>query len=233
MDVKTLIKQSLDRSERGWLPNQDLTELEKLVIKNDLIIPVSYKELKQFTQEQISMFCHVHAIYQFPTTELIEFLKQEIPDLESSIEIGAGNGHIGRNVGIKMFDSKLQDEPLMKVHYGSLKIPTIKYGKDIIKMDGIAAVMAYKPKTVLGCWITGKIPGGVSISDIEGIDEVRMFKHGVTKYVHVGNLNTHRLKPTILEFLGAKLNFKQIQAPWLITRSMSYKQNIIQIFTKK
>lgn len=220
--------------QTNYIPKQDITELEKLMIMEDgSIRPILFRETARFTQEQISTFCVLYGLYQFPTIELILWLRNEIGDLSEAIEIGAGNGCIGRSVGVRMYDSKVQEEPEMRAHYQSLGQPIITYGKDVIKMDGLAAIIATRPKVVLGCWITGKKKGGVRISDVVGVEEERMFKHGVTKYIHVGNLNTHLTKPIMQKANGLGVNVTTVYQPWLVTRSLNYDRNIIHVFTKK
>ena len=82
-------------------PNIDIKPLEDLMLRDGKIIAVPFNSLNKFPQEQISLFCHKHALYQIPTTELIDFIKNEI-GCAQVIEIGSGNGCMGRSLGIKM-----------------------------------------------------------------------------------------------------------------------------------
>lgn len=214
--------------------DQDISKLENVMIGSDgLIKPILFKNAAEFTQDQISIFCVKYGLYQFPTVELIKFLQDEIGAINNAIEIGAGNGCIGRNVGVKMYDSYLQEQPDMKAYYAALKQPTIKYGKDVQNMDALIAIDVHRPETVIGCWITGKRVGGMRISDITGVQEEKMFSLGVKKYIHVGNLNTHMNKPIMRFINNLGVHCTCVHAPWLITRSLSYEMNVIHLFTKQ
>lgn len=207
--------------------NYKLVEL--LVTTNGAITPVPFHLLSEFTQEEITTFCHRYALYQVPTVELILFLIQQIGN-SRAIEIGAGNGCIGRHLGIKMYDSYLQERPEIKQYYEEVMLqPTISYGKDVINMDGMEAVKKYQPETVVGCWITTKNPHGYSIADVSGIEEPLLFQHGVKKYIHVGNALTHAAKPLIF---GPTIKCTEMHFDWLLSRSMSRVHNVIYIFEK-
>lgn len=204
--------------------NKKLYEL--LVSKSGLIMPVSFDVLKAFTQEEISVFCHKHAVYRLPVLELLDFLKTEIGD-RIAMEIGAGNGCIGRNLGIKMVDNHMQTFPEIRDHYKLMRQPTITYGNDVQRMDAIQAVKKYRPEVVIGCWITNKQKGGLTIADMYGIDEEMLFSNGVKKYIMVGNLLTHFDK-----VLLSTTTHTVYQFPWLVSRSMSRDKNIIFVFEK-
>jgi len=202
----------------------DISGLEKLFIKDGLIVPVPYADLKSFTQTQICVFCHKHAIYQLPTTELIEFLKAHTKDV-TAIEIGAGNGCIGRNVGIKMTDNKMQTWDDIKLTYLIAGQPVITYGQDVETIPAIDAIKRYKPETVIACWVTHKWVDDAHQGNYWGVQEEEIFTNGVKKYVHVGNWQTHVRKPIL-----KKVRFDIVQAPWIVSRSMSYEENVIFIF---
>src|ERR1700744_75875 len=113
----------------------DISSLESLLLRGNEIIPADFNDINQFSQNQISYFCLVYGVYQIPTTELIDFLKSQIDDKSRTIEIGSGNGCIGRALGIRMTDNKMQDEPFFKAYYQLIQQPTILYGDDVIKID--------------------------------------------------------------------------------------------------
>lgn len=206
------------------LNNVDIKPLEDLMIKDGKIIAVPFEELNKFSQEELSVFCHKHAIYQVPTTELIQFLKSEIGDL-SVLEIGSGNGCIGRSLEIKMTDNKLQLRPEVKIMYDIQGQPIIKYGEDVEELDAIKAVEKYCPQSIVACWVTHKFKEGMAIGNMYGIEEELLFELGVEKYIHVGNENTHGQKPILITHPVKKYKF-----PWLLSRSMKREDNIIYIF---
>ena len=200
------------------LKNYDCSELEKLLIKDGLLIPVAYEKLKRFPQEQLSVFCLKNGFYQLPTIELIDFLKEEIKGLKT-IEIGAGNGSIGRALKIPLTDSCLQEKPEIKAFYLMMQQAPIKYPKDIIPIDGNEAVKLLKPECVIASWLTDYRNGNAY-----GIDEIKIIK-SVKKYIHIGNEKTHGFKLALKKFKNRRFTFD-----WLISRSMEKNLNIIYIF---
>jgi hypothetical protein len=209
------------------LPNTDITELEKILVTNGKINNLPFDTLNAFTQEQLSVFCHKYAIYQLPTQELIQFISKQI-DGQPALEIGSGNGCIGRSLGIRMADNKMQNLPEIKFHYDMLRQPTITYGEDVEELDGIEAIKKYRPKVVVACWVTQKWKEGMEDGNMLGVEEELIFENGVEKYIHVGNEKTHASKVILDKFPVRKFKHKTI-----LSRSMAREQNIIYIFTKK
>lgn len=209
------------------MPNDiDISELESLILKDGKIIPVSYYELSRFSTNQLAMFGHKYAIYQYPTTELLDFINSEI-DRKPAIEIGSGNGCIGRNLGIKMTDNKQQEFPEIAAYYRLTGQPTITYGEDVEKIDANSAVKKYNPEVVVACWVTHKWASGGVSGNMHGPEEELMFENGVKKYIHVGNSSIHKDKPIL-----KKIPMKKVIAPWVISRSVKPEFNVIYIFSR-
>lgn len=205
-----------------------IKSLEDLMIHDGKIVPVPFEMIKDVSQEQISLFCHKHALYQFPTTELIDFIKSEI-GTNSAIEIGAGNGCIGRSVGIHMTDNKMQTWDDIKKVYSVTGQPVITYGNDVEEIPALDAIERYRPKVVVACWVTHKWKDKMSTGNMYGVEEEKIFDYGVEKYIHVGNMNdtTGHLYKTILETREPK----RLRFPWLVSRSMKRELNTIYIFS--
>ena len=203
----------------------NINELEKHMVKDGKIMPISYQVLKTFSKEQLATFAHKYAIYQYPTVELLAFITSEIGDHRQAMEIGAGNGCFGRSLGIRMVDNYQQEMPQVKEMYDLAMQPTIKYGKDVEKIGGNEAVLKYKPKTVLACWVTDKWDNATKSGNYWGVKEEDLFNNGVKKYIHVGNDKTHLVKPIL-----KKIKHKKYYFPWLITRSLSTEANSIYVF---
>ncbi len=212
------------------LENENIHELEQLVIKDNKIQPIPFEAANRFTQSQISVFCLKHALYQFPTTELIDWLKNEI-GISKTIEIGAGNGVIGRNLGIQMTDNHMQTWPHIRYIYDNLKQPPIIYGKDVEEIPALDAIDRYKPETVLACWVTHKYAPGLTEGNQYGVEEEKMFIKGVKKYIHVGNETIHESKPLIKHMITPKGTMKRYWFPWLLSRSMQRTSNVIYVFS--
>src|SRR5271170_675184 len=77
---------------------------------------LSYKEYDKIDRIALKLFCHATGRYGLPTIELVEYLKELIGG-RSAIEIGAGNGDLGRHLGIPMTDSRLQEDPVIRERY--------------------------------------------------------------------------------------------------------------------
>ena len=88
-----------------------IIELAKEMISDGNIIhPVPYERIKDFTFDEINLFLRQTALYTFPTTELVEWLRSEIDDggefAPDAIEICCGSGWLGRELDIPITDSK-------------------------------------------------------------------------------------------------------------------------------
>lgn len=199
----------------------DLTVLNKEIMSKGLIEIKPYSYWNQFDLNTIYYFMHTHGIYVLPTLELIEWLKVNI--IGSAIEIGAGNGAIGRALGVPITDSKLQDSPEIKAFYEAFNQPTMKYPGDVEQMDAIEAIDKYSPDTVIGAFITHKFKPGMENGNMFGVEEELVLKK-VKKYINIGNLTTHKFKPIL------SLPNQQYAFNWLITRAVNQFENRIFVF---
>ena len=201
----------------------DLSHLENQIFNTEgHIIIKPYNFFNSYTENEIKYFMYVYGIYVLPTTELIETLKQII--IGKAIEIGAGNGAIGRELKIPITDSKMQDLPEIQLVYKMTNQPTVKYASDIEKLDALKAIELYQPDTVIGAFITHKYNG--IDGNMYGVQEEEILKK-VKRYINIGNLSTHRTKPLL------KLPHEQIYLHWMITRSNNQRDNRIFIFNQK
>lgn len=205
----------------------DTFEIERLLIKEGKLQPVSFNVLNKFTQTEISNFCALNGIYQIFTTELIEWLRNEIGD-NVAIEIGAGNGCLGRALSIPMYDNFMQTWAEIKGYYQMLGQKTVAYGNDVINADANDIIKNKRPEIVVAAWVTQKwqphYKEGVHEGNMFGVDETK-FKTRIRKYIHIGNENTHGAK----EILGLYPH-KAFHFPWLISRSMARDKNVIYVF---
>ncbi len=210
-----------------FLNKVDITKLEDLVLspitKQFALIP-TYEELNAFTQHEISMFCHKHGMYNFPVKEQIDWIKANF-STESMIEIGSGNGILAKALGIKATDSMQQLRPEIHAYYRKLNQPIVNYGHNVLKADAVEAVLTYKPKIVLGCWVTHKSSDPASFGNFWGIDEDFILAN-VDTYIVIGNDASHSHKPIM------KYPHKEYTFPWLISRTMKRDQNKIYVWGK-
>ena len=106
-------------------------ELDKLFLdENQKLISHPASVFHNIPNEELRVWCHANSIYQLPTTELLEFISENITG--KAIEIGAGNGCIGRALGIPITDSCLQEKNIeVRDYYHRNLQPTIKYPDDV------------------------------------------------------------------------------------------------------
>lgn len=199
--------------------------------KDGIIKPVDAVHISKFKQSELSAYCHQNAMYGIITVELVEIIKSLIKGFKS-IEIGSGNGTLGRSLNIPMFDNYMQNLPEILLMYSLSLQPTIKYGHDVIKMDALDAIKKYKPDIVIGSWITHKYDpikfemGG----NILGVDEVKMFDLGVKQYIMFGNEITHHCKPL---FNDTNYNVTRLESGAFYSRSLSKEYNRLYIIEKQ
>jgi hypothetical protein len=146
------------------------------------------------TVEERASFARRYGFYSFPTTELVDRLR-EIIDGRRAIEIGAGNGVLAEALGIIATDSRMQETPVIQLYYTKLGQATVPYGPNVVSCPASQAVRQFQPEVVLGCWITHKYDpkrhaeGG----SVFGVDEMDVLRH-CQQYVQVGNEFVHAAK---------------------------------------
>lgn len=206
----------------------DISHLEKLLLKNGLMIPVDYELIKDEPQENISNFCVQHGIYQIITTQLVDFIRNEIGG-QAAIEIGSGNGCLGRALGIPLTDNRMQEWPHIRHYYLLSQQQPINYPRDVQKLDAADAIKKFKPDVVVASWVTQKWKFGMGKNvgaNEHGIDETK-FKGLIKKYILVGNEDSHGDKDILLFKTFPVITYK---FDWLVSRSLSKQKNLIYIF---
>lgn len=156
------------------------------------VMPASF--WAQTTREERLVFGAKHGLYSFPTVELVDRLR-EIIDGRSAIEVGAGHGVLAEALGIVATDSHQQTMPKYRALYQAMGQPIVPYGPNVQKLDATAAVRKYRPRVVIGCWVTHRYdPLRPAAGGNEaGIDEGWLIDHCET-YVVVGNVKVHEHK---------------------------------------
>lgn len=181
-----------------------------------------YKNLNWF---DFRTFCHKYARYGIPTVELINFLDNLIRG-RPCIEIGAGAGDLGFHLGVKMTDSKQQDDPTIKMSYKLMGQPVIQYPDDVEKLEALAAVYKYKPKVVVASWITPYSAKQTNFgSNPFGVKEAKILDL-VETFIIVGNMDVHWDKPI------RKVDHMIVQEPWIVSRAKNQENNCIFIWDK-
>lgn len=196
------------------------------LLPNGQIKLMTLDEIDKVPFESRRMWCHHHTRYSLITVELIDWLDNFLGK-RTAIEIGSGSGDLAYHLKIPGTDNKCQTWPDVRNYYVGNNQPPIIYPDWVEEIDAVNAVWKHKPQVVIGSWITNwidpkkKVPvGGGSIY---GIKEDRIIKSGVT-YVMIGNREIHKHKPIL------KLPHKEIQLPFLRSRSANDENNVIYIW---
>jgi len=210
--------------------NVDLSGIENLLIKDGKYIPVPSSSLNQFSIEQIMIFAHKHALYQFPTLELIEWLKLFIGN-SNAIEIGAGNGCIGRSLEIPLTDNRMQEWDSIKLYYNAIHQPTITYGSDVETLPALEAIQKYTPDIVVACWVTQLKKPYTKNGNMHGIDELKLLEM-VDTYILVGNHNIHSGKE-IFTNVPTSHTLRIYEFDWLVSRQSEQEKNRIYVWNRK
>lgn len=185
------------------------------------ILPASVWE--SFSWSEVRLLLHETGTYVVPTEELIEFLDGLIGE-ESAIEICAGNGFVGRELGIPVTDSyQQQDDPATSLLYSLAGQPTIKYPKDVVKLEANKAVDKFRPHTVIACYATHKWRYDTMSGNDKGVDFQKLLRK-VKRLVLVGNTEVHKDNPLM------DIPHEEIILPGYITRSAHPETNRIFIW---
>jgi hypothetical protein len=146
------------------------------------------------TAAERALFGRRTGIYSFPTVELVDRLRTLI-DGRSAIEIGAGHGVLAEALGIPATDNRMQERHPYRAIYERIGQTPTRYGPNVIELHASRAVRRYKPRVVIGCWVTHKYDperhdaGGNEI----GVDEHDILRNCET-YIMIGNEQVHEHK---------------------------------------
>lgn len=210
------------------LENVDTSYIDAILMdERGLIKPVPHSHLKDIPHIHLRIWCSKRAVYVIPTTELIDYLKSLMITAAMPVEICAGNGSIGRALGIPSTDSYMQTEPHMKMWYASLGQKPITPPPDVLKGEAIEIINSLKPDFVVGAFVTQKFKKGDEEtqmpSSVYGVDEMQISRK-VKQYIKIGNDNVHgRMRIMNLEH-------QTIRPEFLVTRAIDQSKNGIYIF---
>lgn len=193
------------------------------------VMPAAF--YRQFDQVDLSGFCLKQAAYVLPTFELLDKINElilEVSPTRSAIEIGSGNGVLGKGLGIPCTDSYMQADAGVAAMYAMAKQPVITYGAHVEKLDAFAAVKYHRPEVVVAAWVTHKyIPAEHwREGNMFGVDEKALLRR-IKRYVFVGNLSPHGKKPLLA------IPHKRIEVDYLFSRSFDPHSNVIMVWESK
>ena len=175
--------------------------------------------------DDLRVWCICRAIYQLPTIELIEWLKDNF-NLDKAIEIGAGNNYLYHHLNIKGIDNYSEQIPRVKLTHELLKQPSTNPPPEVEKIDAIAAIDKYQPETVITSWMTLKVDepdDGVDTGHRYAPDETEILAKGVS-YVFIGNEEIHDNREIL------KIKHENYYFDWLVSRGKHPGKNCIYVW---
>lgn len=221
---------------KGEIKIQDVTYLDKLLLDdNNLLKPVEAYILAQVEQDHLLLWGTQHAVWQFPTIEMIDWLKNQIGE-RKALEICAGNGAIGRALGVPSTDNRAQSRSYVKQNMqaiygdGILDSATTNPPKDVKKFEAVEAVRIFRPQVVFGSFVT---PKGSRDDNAKGImcnaygPDMKELLSRVEMFIHFGNKATHFNNPIY------EMPHEEYEFPWLFTKTFDPSQNRVWIWRDK
>ncbi|MBB4861693.1 hypothetical protein HNP46_000504 [Pseudomonas nitritireducens] len=182
------------------------------------VMPAAF--YRQFSQQSRSVFCAGIGLYGLPTFELLDVINElimEVSPSRNAIEIGAGNGVLGRGLGIPMTDNYQQENQELIDLYQSENLAPVTYSPDVIRIDGNKAVKEMRPDVVVASWVTHRWDERrpEHKGNIIGVDEEELLT-GVKRYIMLGNSGVHAIKPIM-----ARVD-RVIEGDFIFGRSLQY-----------
>ena len=174
--------------------------------------------------DDLRVWCICRAIYQLPTIELIEWLKDNF-NLDKAIEIGAGNNYLYHHLGIKGVDNYSEQIPAVKLVHEIMNQPSTNPPPAVEQIDAIAAIKKYQPETVITSWATLKCedPEDVDAGHKYAPDEQEILDLGVT-YIHIANEDIHG------DRLVMNKPHEKHYFDWLVSRGKYPEKNCICVW---
>lgn len=209
------------------LRKADISYLDSVLFDQNGNLRILFaSEYAAIKHDHLRLWCHARGIYGLPTIELLTWLKMFVIP-EKTIEIGAGNGAIGRTLGIPITDSCLMRNQKVAAYYEAMGQPITTYPDDIIKLDAVVAVKSFKPDVVIGCWVTHKFKPGERWrgGNKWGIDEEQIINR-VKTYIVIGHADIHRDKPIM------DSPHKTFAFPWLWSRGEDHGKDRIFVWQR-
>lgn len=217
-----------DASVMPKLPDHLIAALDAGLLDNGRMRSLPAADLRLVPHMALQQWAQLRGRYQFPTVELIEWLRARIAG-RKCVEIGAGYGDIGRNVGgVTLTDSYFQTAQEMRHHYGKvLGQHAISPPPDVMRREGAAAIWRYQPAVCLACWVTQKFEAGDEAAQtgscVGGVDFHKLLSK-VGELVFVGNAKVHRDMRLLAE------PHEEYAFPWIVSRATDQSLNRIWVW---
>jgi hypothetical protein len=205
------------------ISEREYKELDNILLdKNGKLKLIKAAALKNIPQQNIACWCRKNSIYSIVTTELIDWLKDQIKD-KVAIEIGAGKNILGKELGIVQTDSYIQNTPEVVEKFIQMRQPIIEYPERVQKYEAREACTRYRPQVVIGTWITQLGGSTVPQSSPYGVNETKVV-NWVEKYILIGHEDSHNMKKIM------DIPHKTYEFPWLYSRAMNVNGNKIWVW---
>lgn len=186
------------------------------------VVPAAaYRERPQL---HITLWCLLRGYYCLPTVELVDALAELLPPARV-VEIGSGNGCLGRALGVPCTDSYQQEDAEVREFLARLRQAPVPYCEDVERLTAAQALAKYSPSAVVAAWVTQLYdPSRHEAGGNErGIDEVGMLGR-VGRYVHVGHRRVHHGKAVLT------LPHREIALPGIVSRALDVEHNVIWVW---
>lgn len=208
------------------LNNVDVSYLDgRLLDADGQVKMVGFAELADVPHDHVVVWCVRHGVYQIPTSELIEHLRQRIAGREA-LEICAGHAPLGKFLGCRSTDNYMQLWPEIKAYYDALGQAPAAPPDYVERIDALEAVKKYQPQVVVGAFVTHRWKPGLRTGNQYGPEEGEILAL-VEEYVHVGNIEVHREKPLRV------VAHEETHYPWLVSRAFNPEQNRVMVWKKQ
>lgn len=120
-------------------------EIQEFLEKYDRFLLDEREIIKLFPSEfyhslnndSLRIWCICRAIYQLPTIELVQWLKNNF-NLDKAIEIGAGNNYIYHHLGIVSIDNYSEQIPAVKLVHKILNQPSTNPPPTVKNIDAMS-----------------------------------------------------------------------------------------------
>ncbi|HEY9879016.1 MAG TPA: hypothetical protein V6D29_11200 [Leptolyngbyaceae cyanobacterium] len=183
------------------------------------LLPAAF--YKDIPLQSLRAWCVRRAIYQIPTIELVDWLKNKIAG-KRAIEVGSGNNGLCHYLGIQGTDNRCQQLPeVITLYEMAGQVPT-NPADSIKTLDAVDAVKRYKPDIIVASWITQKklVQGN---GNQYGPEEEKIVDSGRV-YIHIGNVDIHGDKRILSR------PHQKIVAPGLVSRSAYPDLNCVYVW---
>ena len=186
----------------------------------------SFEEIGYWGWNVARSWMHWYGVYLLPTTELIDFIYDELlpedkyPDINKIVEICAGNGMLGKLLGIKSTDSYLQvRNKNVSQYYDIAGQPRISYPQRVLEISANDVHRRLKPEVIIGSYVTwgSKLKNDcLNLSaSYYGPDMERLYRD-INTIILIGNetVQSHTTNPILIYSHEEYTNI-----PGMITRS--------------